>query len=126
LEVWGQIATTISPDTNIDDLVKQAAQEYTETLYSTKFEEVDDELTDGTYYYNYYGLEAINIEVNAGTIIYLGKSADGSDAEEIIIGDTEYYCLDSMNSLFTYIKPKTEQYFIINYEALVGVYKVEG
>lgn len=106
---------------NIYEVIKQDAQKQVELIYDTKFTEQEgDYLTDGSIYYRFDDIIAFDLEADEGTILYIGKATDGSDAMIVRIGPTGRYTIDPSENLIRYIALKSPQFCVINYKCLTN------
>lgn len=106
---------------NIYEVIKQDAQKQVELIYDTKFTEQEgDYLTDGSLYYRFDDIIAFDLEADEGTILYIGKATDGSDATIVRIGPTGRYTLDPSENLIRYIALKSPQFCVVNYKCLTN------
>lgn len=106
---------------NIYEVIKQDAQKQVELIYDTKFTEQEgDYLTDGSLYYRFDDIIAFDLEADEGTILYIGKATDGSDATIVRIGPTGRYTIDPSENLIRYIALKSPQFCVVNYKCLTN------
>lgn len=106
---------------NIYEVIKQDAQKQVELIYDTKFTEQEgDYLTDGSLYYRFDDIIAFDLEADEGTILYIGKATDGSDATIVRIGLTGRYTIDPSENLIRYIALKSPQFCVVNYKCLTN------
>lgn len=106
---------------NIYEVIKQDAQKQVELIYDTKFTEQEgDYLTDGSIYYRFDDTIAFDLEADEGTILYIGKATDGSDATIVRIGPTGRYTIDPSENLIRYIALKSSQFCVVNYKCLTN------
>lgn len=111
---------------NLLDIIKEDTQHQVEIIYdNTHFEEVNGELTDGTLYYVFGYIYKFDIEADEGTTLYIGKKADGSDAEIYRIGPTCRYVLDELEGQVKYIALEEPQHCIINYICMTNQTTIE-
>lgn len=106
---------------NIYEVIKQDAQKQVELIYDTKFTEQEgDYLTDGSIYYRFDDIISFDLEADEGTILYVGKATDGSDATIVRIGSTGRYTIDPSENLIRYIALKNPQFCVVNYKCLTN------
>ena len=106
---------------NIYEVIKQDAQKQVELIYDTKFTEQEgDYLTDGSIYYRFDDIISFDLEADEGTILYVGKATDGSDATIVRIGPTGRYTIDPSENLIRYIALKNPQFCVVNYKCLTN------
>ena len=106
---------------NIYEVIKQDAQKQVELIYNTKFTEQEgDYLTDGSIYYRFDDIISFDLEADEGTILYVGKATDGSDAIIVRIGPTGRYTIDPSENLIRYIALKNPQFCVVNYKCLTN------
>lgn len=109
---------------NILDIIKQETQRQVEGIYNTKFDIIEDQITDGTIYYKFNNITLFDIEADEGTTILVGKSADGKDAITIKIGQTGRYVISPANAMLNYIALKEPAFCVINYKTLTSQMKM--
>ena len=113
---------------NIYEIIKEDTRHQVEFIYEIKdgfYQDENGDWTDGTIYYSFSDIIEFDIEADPGTLLYIGKSVDGSDAVEMIIGPTGRYILNPMESLVKYIALKEPQFAIINYKCLTNQMKMQ-
>lgn len=114
---------------NLFDIVKEETRKQIEGIYGIvdgfiNYNEEDDTWDDGTIYYTFSDMTKFDIEADPGTILYIGKSKDGSDKVEVVIGPTGRYTLNPMESLVRFIALKEPQFAIIDYLCLANQMKM--
>ena len=76
--------------TNLFNVIEETIRGQVETMYKTTFAlDSQNRWTDGTIYYMFGDISSLDIEADAGTVMYIGKSRDGSDAQRVQIGITD-------------------------------------
>lgn len=112
---------------NLYEIIKQEAKRQVETMYNIKdfpyYDEKEDQWNNGTIWYLFSDLMVLDIEADPGTILYIGKSPDGSDKTEVKIGPTQRYVIKPAENLIQYISFKKPQFAIINYVCLTNQIK---
>lgn len=108
---------------NLLDIIKEETRKQIELIYNVsggfKLDE-QGRWTDGTIYYEFSDIIYFDIEVDAGSVIYLGKKEDGSDKAPIRIGPTERYTLNPMDALVKYIALAEPRFAVVNYKCLTN------
>lgn len=110
---------------NLLDIIKQETKRQVEIAYNlkdgfTNYDPTTGLYDNGTVYYEFNDLYLFDIEATPGTVLYVGKKADGSDKREIIIGPTGRYILNPSEELISYLALGVEQFAIINYKCLTS------
>ena len=110
---------------NLYEIIKDETQRQVESIYNIQGGFHQDELgrwTDGTIYYSFSDIIQFDIEADMNTVLWIGHAADGSDKKKVIIGPTERYTLNPMESMVRYIALDSgrPQYCIINYKCLTS------
>lgn len=106
---------------NLLDIIKEETRKQIEIIYNiTGGFKLDDQgrWTDGIIYYNFSDIIYFDIEVDYGTIIYVGKKEDGSDKIPIKIGPTQRYVLNPMDALVNFVALSEPKFAIVNYKCL--------
>lgn len=114
---------------NLYQVIKDETRRQVESIYNIQGGFKQDEQgrwTDGTIYYTFADIIQFDIEADANTILWIGQAADGSDKKKVIIGPTERYTLNPMESLVRYIALDSErpQFCIVNYKCLTTQMRV--
>lgn len=114
---------------NIFDIIKEETRKQIEDIYGitngfTNYNEEEDTWDDGSIYYTFSDMIKFDIEADPGTILYIGKSKDGSDKVEVVIGPTGRYTINPMESLVKFIALKEPQFAIVDYLCLTNQMKM--
>lgn len=113
---------------NLYEIIKEETRHQVEYIYNVQggfYQDEEGDWTDGSIYYTFSDITELDIEADEGTKLYIGKSADGSDAKEIIIGSTEHYILNPSENLIKYIALSEGQFCLINYKCLTTQMKMK-
>ncbi len=104
---------------DITEIIKEEVRHYIEEQYRTKFryDEETQTWTDGRYNYIFQKFNSIEIEADEGTTLILTNRADGQQ-QEIVIGKTNKYRLEELDTLATNITLVAPSFLIVNYRCL--------
>lgn len=120
---------------NIYDIIVQEAkaqieamEDYKQYGHAGNYDEEELEWYNKQFRFKVDDITSIDIEADAGTILYVGYKKDGSDKIEVAIGPTGRYVLNLAEDLISYIAFKNPAYAVINYQCKTAqkIMKTEG
>lgn len=114
---------------DISEIVKERVRHQVEQLYNTEFyfdKTLEDggQWTDGRIRYTFQKFKAIEIEADEGTSLIVTNADDSK--QEIIIGRTNKFRLQDLDSMVANITLKKPSFVIVNYRCLTMQMQMGG
>lgn len=118
-----QTSFNVYKSENLYNIIEEDARKEVEQIYGIHDGFHKDEKgrwVNGDIFYEFSDMLVFDIEADPNTILWVGKEADGSDKQKIIIGKTQRYTLKPMEQMIRYVALDTDhpQFCIVNYKCL--------
>lgn len=116
---------------NLYDIIQEETRRQVEVIYKIQdgfHQDEDGNWTDGSINYVFQNLIEFSIEADAGTILWIGTQADGSDKKRVQVGPTQRYTLNPMENMIHYIAldDARPQFCIVDYKCLTSQMTISG